>query len=38
MNAILAHVFIETWIDETEARTWFLFETCRAVEPEALSA
>ncbi len=21
---------IETWIDETERRTWFLFETCRA--------
>ena len=24
---------IETWIDETERRTWFLFETCRAGDP-----
>jgi starvation-inducible DNA-binding protein len=24
---------IETWIDETEQRTWFLFETCRAGDP-----
>jgi hypothetical protein len=39
MNAILADVFaiylvataslIENWIDETERRVWFLFETTR---------
>src|ERR1700737_3143741 len=23
---------LETWIDEAERRTWFLFETCRAGE------
>jgi starvation-inducible DNA-binding protein len=25
--------FLEIWIDETERRTWFLFETTRRVEP-----
>jgi starvation-inducible DNA-binding protein len=24
---------IETWIDETERRTWFLFETCQPGDP-----
>jgi hypothetical protein len=27
---------IETWIDETERRTWFLFEAGRSGEPERL--
>jgi starvation-inducible DNA-binding protein len=30
---IAAANLIETWIDETERRTWFLFEACRARDP-----
>jgi starvation-inducible DNA-binding protein len=32
LRDIAAASLIENWIDETERRTWFLFETCRRVD------
>lgn len=32
-NDVATASLIENWIDETERRVWFLFETCRAGTP-----